>query len=78
MTSKSKTTPLEETVTNSINHEELAWLIIDKYFSNDPNILVKHHLESFNDFFNNKYNYIIIRARTICNDIVPLIILFII
>ena len=61
MTSKSKTPSadilIEESETNSINHEELAWLIIDKYFSHDPNILVKHHLESFNDFFNNKiYN----------------------
>ena len=61
MTSKSKTPfadiLIEESETNSINHEELAWLIIDKYFSHDPNILVKHHLESFNDFFNNKiYN----------------------
>jgi DNA-directed RNA polymerase II subunit RPB2 len=61
MTTKSKIkqadTLIEETVTNSINHEELAWLIIDKYFTHDPNILVKHHLESFNDFFNNKiYN----------------------
>ena len=61
MTTKSKIkqadTLIEEIVTNSINHEELAWLIIDKYFTHDPNILVKHHLESFNDFFNNKiYN----------------------
>jgi DNA-directed RNA polymerase II subunit RPB2 len=61
MTSKSKI-QLEDiltevNITSSINHEELAWLIIDKYFSDDPNILVKHHLESFNDFFNNKiYN----------------------
>ena len=61
MTSKSKIQSLDtltdEIKSNSINHEELAWLIIDKYFSHDPNILVKHHLESFNDFFNNKiYN----------------------
>jgi DNA-directed RNA polymerase II subunit RPB2 len=61
MTSKSKVPSVdiltEENVSSFINHEELAWLIIDKYFTNDPNILVKHHLESFNDFFNNKiYN----------------------
>jgi hypothetical protein len=58
MTSKSKTPSVDilvdEIESNSINHEELAWLIIDKFFSHDPNILVKHHLESFNDFFNNK------------------------
>ena len=41
----------------TINHEELAWKIIDKFFEHDPNILVKHHIESYNDFFNNKiYN----------------------
>ena len=62
MTSKSKTpyvdTLVDEIESNSINHEELSWLIIDKYFSHDPNILVKHHLESFNDFFNNKIHNI--------------------
>jgi len=58
MTTKSKIqssdTLTDENISSFINHEELAWLIIDKYFSHDPNILVKHHLESFNDFFNNK------------------------
>jgi len=39
-------------------HEELAWLVIDKFFANDPNLLVKHHLESYNDFFNNKIHNI--------------------
>jgi len=62
MTSKSKTPSVDilvdEIESNSINHEELAWIIIDKYFSHDPNILVKHHLESFNDFFNNKIHNI--------------------
>ena len=29
---------------------ELAWAIIDKYFEDNPNILVQHHLESYNDF----------------------------
>jgi hypothetical protein len=61
MTSKSKVPSVdiltEENVSSFINHEELAWLIIDKYFTNDPNILVKHHLESFNDFFNKKIQY---------------------
>ena len=44
--------------TNTINHEEIAWKIIDKFFAQDPNILVKHHLESYNDFFNNKIHNI--------------------
>ena len=32
----------------------VTWNIIDKYFSSDPNLLVSHHLDSYNDFFNNK------------------------
>ena len=31
-------------------NSELAWQIIDKYFEDNPNILVQHHLESYNDF----------------------------
>jgi DNA-directed RNA polymerase II subunit RPB2 len=31
--------------------EELPWLIIDKFFTDNPSILVAHHLESYNDFF---------------------------
>ena len=31
-------------------NSELAWQIIDKYFDDNPNILVQHHLESYNDF----------------------------
>ena len=38
-------------------HEEIAWTVIDKFFENNLNLLVKHHLDSYNDFFNNKiYN----------------------
>ena len=33
--------------------EEIIWKIIDKYFKSDPNILVSHHLDSYNDFMNN-------------------------
>jgi len=33
--------------------EELSWKIIDKYFNDNPNNLVAHHLESFNEFFSN-------------------------
>jgi hypothetical protein len=36
----------EELVVNDI-----SWKIIDKYFADNPNNLVKHHLDSFNDFF---------------------------
>ena len=45
-------------IIGNINHEEIAWKIIDKFFAQDPNMLVKHHLESYNDFFNNKIHNI--------------------
>ena len=39
------------------NNDNIIWNIIDKYFQDNPNILVRHHLDSYNDFFNNKiYN----------------------
>jgi DNA-directed RNA polymerase II subunit RPB2 len=33
--------------------ENISWKLIDKYFKDNPNCLVQHHLESFNDFFRN-------------------------
>ena len=33
--------------------EELSWKLIDTYFKDNPSNLVTHHLESYNDFFNN-------------------------
>ena len=32
--------------------ERLPWLIIDKYFNDNPYTLVSHHLDSYNSFFN--------------------------
>jgi DNA-directed RNA polymerase II subunit RPB2 len=32
---------------------EIAWNVIDKFFEDNPNILVKHHLASYNDFISN-------------------------
>ena len=29
------------------------WKIIDKYFEDNPQSLVRHHVESYNDFFKN-------------------------
>ena len=62
MTSKTKEKSINSKSINltsdSVNHEEIAWTIIDKYFAHDPNILVKHHLESYNNFFNHKIHNI--------------------
>jgi DNA-directed RNA polymerase II subunit RPB2 len=33
--------------------ESAVWSIIDSYFKNNPNCLVSHHLDSYNDFFKN-------------------------
>ena len=33
--------------------EMLSWNVIDHYFKDNPNVLVRHHLESYNDFLNN-------------------------
>ena len=32
--------------------EQFPWLIIKKYFNDNPNYLVSHHLDSYNSFFN--------------------------
>jgi len=32
--------------------ERFPWLIIEKYFNDNPNYLVRHHLDSCNSFFN--------------------------
>ena len=33
-------------------NENLKWNIIQKYFEDNPKCLVKHQIDSFNDFFN--------------------------
>ena len=30
-----------------------VWKLIDKYFTDNPQALVRHHIESYNDFFKN-------------------------
>ena len=38
-------------------YEKLSWIIIDKYFKDNPELFVRHHLDSYNDFINNNiYN----------------------
>ena len=39
------------------SYDNLSWIIIDKYFKDNPELFVRHHLDSYNDFINNKiYN----------------------
>ena len=36
-----------------MERENISWKLIDKYFTDNPNNLVAHHLESYNEFFRN-------------------------
>jgi len=36
-----------------MDKDSISWKLIDKYFKENPNCLVSHHLESFNEFFKN-------------------------
>jgi DNA-directed RNA polymerase II subunit RPB2 len=35
-----------------MDKEDISWKLIDKYFKDNPNNLVSHHLESYNSFIN--------------------------
>ena len=34
------------------NYKKIVWKVIDKYFRDNPDFLVKHQLDSYNDFIN--------------------------
>jgi DNA-directed RNA polymerase II subunit RPB2 len=38
--------------------EDISWKLIDKYFKDNPDNLVAHHLDSYNEFFKNGINRI--------------------
>ena len=38
--------------------EDISWKLIDKYFKENPDNLVAHHLDSYNEFFKNGINRI--------------------
>jgi len=35
----------------SLKYSAATWNIIDKFFNDNPQVLVKHHIDSYNDFF---------------------------
>ena len=39
------------TCNSTFDQECFPWSIIDKYFNDNPNYLVAHHLDSYNSFF---------------------------
>ena len=34
-----------------MNSNDISWKIIDKMFKDNPNMIVKHHIDSYNQFF---------------------------
>ena len=42
---------LEDNDKSKIEHQEFVWDIIDHFFKDNPDVLVKHHLDSYNQFF---------------------------
>ena len=38
--------------------DEISWKTINKMFNDNPNFLIKHHLDSYNHFFNEGIKYI--------------------
>ena len=35
----------------SVKYDTVTWNIIEKFFYDNPQVLVKHHIDSYNDFF---------------------------
>ena len=35
----------------SVKFDNITWNIIEKFFYDNPQVLVKHHLESYNEFY---------------------------
>ena len=47
------------------NETEIPWKIIDKMFNDNPYTLVSHHLDSYNDFFDNGLSRILTERNPI-------------
>ena len=52
---RSRSSDENELIADALKNAEetLSWNIIDHYFKDNPNVLVRHHLESYNDFLSN-------------------------
>ena len=45
-------------MSNEEKKDDISWKLIDTYFKDNPNNLVAHHLDSYNEFFKNGINKI--------------------
>jgi len=52
-TTEKGTTETRMNEKDTLEKENISWKLIDKYFKDNPNNLVSHHLESYNEFFRN-------------------------
>ena len=48
-----------------MEHNDVAWKVIDTYFSDNPEFLIQHHIESYNDFVENEIKNTFIQASPI-------------
>ena len=55
----------KKTKEKKILDEQVCWNLINKYFNNDQYALVKHHIDSYDDFFDNRIKQIIIENNPI-------------
>ena len=44
--------------------DDIAWKIIDKYFKDNTHCLVRHHLETYDDFFRRRHTKHISREES--------------
>jgi hypothetical protein len=51
---------LEDNDKSKIEHQEFVWDIIDHFFKDNPDVLVKHHLDSYNQFFSGDIKNILV------------------
>jgi hypothetical protein len=45
-------------------NEEIIWKLMDIYFKDNPQSLVKHHIESYDDFLDSDLSHIFFRYKS--------------
>jgi DNA-directed RNA polymerase II subunit RPB2 len=55
----------KKTLVKEILDENVCWNLINKYFTSDQYALVKHHIDSYDDFFDNRIKQIIVENNPI-------------
>ena len=50
---------MEENTVNFNDIEKISWNVIDKLFKDNPNLHVKHHIDSYNRFYESSLKEIV-------------------